>query len=76
MIEIEELERWLSGLSIKQQGLFFYNAAKYFSSRELSEIVKSIQNGITIYTAHKKAGVIGRHIVELTHLKERWQEGA
>jgi len=73
MIEIDELERWLSGLSNKQQGHFFHDAAKYFSSRELSEIIKSIQKGVPLYTAHKRSGVLGRHIVELTHLKDRWQ---
>ncbi len=72
MTEITDLQIWIKTLSPGEQDRFFRLAAGFFSSQELSGIIKMIKRGYSLYTAHEQTGVFSRHIVDLIHLQERW----
>ncbi|MDC7126891.1 MAG: hypothetical protein PQJ46_15070 [Spirochaetales bacterium] len=64
-----DLKTWLKTLSVYEQELFFKKAARFFSSRELADIITLVNQGNTLYTAHIRTGVLDRYTVDLENLR-------
>jgi hypothetical protein len=63
------LIEWLKTLSEKDQDKFFRLSARFFSNKELSDIIKYITSGYSLFHAHLKAGVLYRYTVDLENLR-------
>jgi len=64
---------WIRSLSQVEQDNYFRQAARFFSNRELAEIIQYIRSGNSLYQAHLKSGVLQRYEVDLVNLKGSWR---
>ena len=64
-----ELKEWIKKQSPEKQEQFFMKAARFFSSRELTDIIKLVNSGYSLYSAHLKSGVLDRYTVDLNNLR-------
>ena len=55
-------------LPSEKQKLFFEQAAKFFSNRELKDIITLIQSGNNLFESHVKSGVFEKYAVDLNKL--------
>ncbi|HAK46263.1 MAG TPA: hypothetical protein DCO79_10160 [Spirochaeta sp.] len=64
-----DLKTWIYSLAPERQELFFRQAARFFSNRELAAIIDNIQNGCSLFQAHLRVGVLDRYRVDLKNLR-------
>lgn len=68
------LRLWVRELPLRDQEIYFRQAARFFSNRELTEIIGYLRNNLSLFRAHEKAGVFGRYAVDLEHLRSSWND--
>ena len=65
-----DLKEWIRTQPRQEQERFFRKAARFFSNRELLDIITMVNSGSSLYAAHLKTGVLDRYSVDLNNLRE------
>ena len=65
-----DLKDWIRTQPLEKQERFFMKAARFFSNRELSDIIRYVNSGSSLYSAHLKSGVLARYAVDLNNLRK------
>jgi len=65
------LQAYLLRQTTKKQGKIWKQLARFLSTRELYTVMKRVENGETLYSAHQELGLIRKYQVELLRICEQ-----
>ena len=65
------LQTYLLQQTTAKQEKIWKQLAQFLSTRELYTVMKRVENGETLYTAHQELGLINKYQVELLRICEQ-----
>jgi len=65
-----DLKKYISSYHRTQQEEIWKRFTEFLSTRELRDVMRNVENGETLYSAHDKLGLISKYQIELLRICE------